>query len=159
MTHSLSLRKRAANEVDGRRTAQGYTWQELAEKINRPPVWAVAALLGSHALNREEAEKIGSLLELSDETIQALQRQPYRVMDGAADSDPTIYRFYELLAVYGPALKALIHEQFGDGIMSAINCSVTLSRREHPDGARVIVTIDGKYLPYQWGGDPAADSH
>ncbi|MCE0540330.1 hypothetical protein LWF15_33040 [Kineosporia rhizophila] len=91
------------------------------------------------------------MLELSDETVRALQRQPYRTADPVMASDPTIYRFHELLAVYGPAFKALIHEQFGDGIMSAINCSVDVSRREHPDGARVVVSIDGKFLPYQWG--------
>lgn len=98
-----------------------------------------------------DAEKIGELLELSAETVKALQRQPYRTADEAIAHDPTIYRFHELLAVYGPAFKALIHEQFGDGIMSAINCNVTVGRREHPDGARVVVTIDGKFLPYQWG--------
>ena len=65
-------------------------------------------------------------------------------------TDPTIYRFHEALRVYGPALKELIHEQFGDGIMSAINFSVDLQKRQHPSGDRVVVTFDGKFLPYDW---------
>ncbi len=151
MAYNPSLRERAANEVDEQRITKGLTWRALAEHIGRPPAWATAALLGSHPMTREDAEKVGELLELSPETVRALQRQPYRTADPAMASDPTIYRFHELLAVYGPAFKALIHEQFGDGIMSAINCNVEVSRREHPDGARVVVSIDGKFLPYQWG--------
>lgn len=145
-----ALRERAAYEVDAQRIAKGRSWAELAELIGRPPVWTVAALLGSHPMPRDEAEKIGAALGLSDEVVTALQRQPYRTGPGDVAADPTIYRFYELLHVYGPAFKALIHEQFGDGIMSAINCSVSLTKREHPDGDRVVVTIDGKFLPYQW---------
>ncbi|GAB3254685.1 cyanase [Kineosporia babensis] len=151
MAYNPALREHAANEVDEQRIAKGLTWRALAEHIGRPPAWATAALLGSHPMSAEDAEKVGELLELSPETIRALQRQPYRTADAAMASDPTIYRFHELLAVYGPAFKALIHEQFGDGIMSAINCNVDVSRREHPDGARVVVSIDGKFLPYQWG--------
>lgn len=158
MAYNPSLREHAANEIDDRRIAKGCTWQQLADHIGRPPVWSVAALLGSHPLEREEAEKIGALLDLSEETVRALQRQPYRTAVDAVSTDPTIYRFYELLAVYGPAFKALIHEEFGDGIMSAINCNVSVSRREHPDGDRVVVTIDGKFLPYQWNAAPAERS-
>ncbi len=150
MAYNPSLRERAAYEVDERRIAKGCTWQELADHIGRPAVWTTAALLGSHPLHPDDAEKIGKMLELSAETVRALTRQPYRTTQDPVSTDPTIYRFYELLAVYGPAFKALIHEEFGDGIMSAINCKVSLSRRAHPDGDRVVVTIDGKFLPYQW---------
>ncbi|HLS76150.1 MAG TPA: cyanase [Nocardia sp.] len=150
MTHHPSLRARAANEVDERRIATGHSWEQIAEHLGKPPVWTVAALLGAHPLSAEEAAKVGDLLGLSAETVRALRRQPCRTADPTIATDPTIYRFHELLAVYGPAFKELIHEKFGDGIMSAINCSVSLTRREHPDGARVVVTIDGKFLPYQW---------
>ncbi len=68
-------------------------------------------------------------------------------------TDPTLYRFYEAIQVYGPAIKELIHEQFGDGIMSAINFGLTVERREHPGGDRVVVTFDGKFLPYDWAPD------
>jgi cyanate lyase len=137
-------------EIEERRAAAGVSWQKLADHIERPLVWTVAALLGSHPVPAREASAIGELLDLSEETVAAIQRQPYRTADPSLLSDPTIYRFVELVNVYGPALKALIHEEFGDGIMSAINCNVSLQRRPDPDGDRVVVTIDGKFLPYQW---------
>lgn len=123
---------------------------ELAEKLDRPLLWTIAALLGSHPVPAELAGKAGDLLDLDEETVLALQEQPYRIAGDSLKDDPTIYRFYELLAVYGPALKEAIHEEFGDGIMSAINCNVELTRREDPDGDRVRVIIDGKFLKYQW---------
>jgi cyanate lyase len=81
---------------------------------------------------------------------ESLRAQPSRGIDPALTSDPTIYRFTEALAVYGPALKELIHEEFGDGIMSAINFKVDVARRADPDGDRVVVTFDGKFLDYRW---------
>lgn len=150
MAYNPSSRARAAIDVDEQRIAKGYSWQQLAEHIGRPPVWTVAALLGSHPMSAAEAERIGALLELAPESVRALQRQPYRTADAAIATDPTVYRFHELLAVYGPAFKALIHEEFGDGIMSAINCNISIARRAHPGGDRVVVTIDGKFLPYEW---------
>jgi cyanate lyase len=140
----------ATAELELRRAAAGVSWQKLADHINRPLVWTVAALLGSHPVPAKEAAAVGELLGLSDETIASLQRQPYRTADESLLTDPTIYRFVELINVYGPAFKALIHEEFGDGIMSAINCNVSFERRPHADGDRVVVTIDGKFLPYQW---------
>ena len=139
-----------AIEVDDARRSAGLSWQKLADHIDRPLVWTVAALLGSHPVPREQAEAVRDLLSLSEETTTALQRQPYRVADSDLASDPTIYRFLELINVYGPAFKALIHEEFGDGIMSAINCNISFDRRSDPGGDRVVVTIDGKFLPYQW---------
>lgn len=98
----------------------------------------------------EAAVKVGALLELDDDTVLALQTQPHRLNGESLKDDPTIYRFYELLAVYGPALKEAIHEEFGDGIMSAINCKVEIERLPDPEGDRVRVVIDGKFLKYQW---------
>lgn len=128
----------------------GKTWAAVAEHIDRPLVWTIAALLGSHPVPADTAAAVGELLELDDDTVVALQQQPYRIAGDSLKADPTIYRFYELLAVYGPALKEAIHEEFGDGIMSAINCNVDVERREDPDGDRVRITIDGKFLKYQW---------
>lgn len=136
--------------IDRVRIRRGLTWAAIAEAIGRPPVWAVAALLGKHPVPPAEAEAVGKLLELDDGVVEALQLQPTRVAEPGVGSDPTIYRFHEALDVYGTALKALIHEQFGDGIMSAINFNVTVARREDPGGDRVVVTFDGKFLPYQW---------
>ncbi|KNC20125.1 cyanate hydratase [Arthrobacter sp. RIT-PI-e] len=128
----------------------GTTWAAVAEHIDRPLLWTIAALLGSHPVPAETAKAVGELLELDEDTVLALQEQPYRIDGESLKEDPTIYRFYELLAVYGPALKEAIHEEFGDGIMSAINCKVDVERREDPEGDRVRVVIDGKFLKYQW---------
>ena len=138
------------DDIENRRAATGLSWEALADHIDRPLVWTVAAMLGSHPMPAKEATALGELLGLSGPTISAMQRQPYRTIDRALLSDPTIYRFVELINVYGPAFKALIHEEFGDGIMSAINCKVSFERRSHTDGDRVVLTIDGKFLPYQW---------
>lgn len=126
------------------------TWAEVADHIDRPLLWTISALLGAHPVPAEIAQAVGALLDLDEDTVLALQEQPYRVDADTLKADPTIYRFYELLAVYGPALKEAIHEEFGDGIMSAINCKVEVDRREDPDGDRVRVVIDGKFLKYQW---------
>lgn len=136
-----------ANE---RRVALDLSWESIATALGRPPVWVVAAVLGYHPMPEPEARTVASMLGLDEEVVAAMRRQPYRSSDESLRQDPTIYRFYELLQVYGPALKELIHEEFGDGIMSAINCNVEVTRRADPDGDRVHVTIDGKFLAYQW---------
>jgi cyanate lyase len=145
------LGKTEAGRVVARaRVRAGRTWAELADAIDRPPVWTVAALLGQHPVPAAEAETIGALLDLPPDVVEALQMQPYRGDGAAVAADPTIYRFHEALAVYGPAIKELIHEQFGDGIMSAINFKVSVERRADPGGDRVVVTFDGKFLDYNW---------
>ena len=150
MTNWNTTRDQATLKVRTAVARSDSSWAELAEKLDRPLLWTIAALLGSHPVPAELAEKAGELLDLDKETVLALQEQPYRVAGDSLKDDPTIYRFYELLAVYGPALKEAIHEEFGDGIMSAINCNVELTRREDPDGDRVRVIIDGIFLTYQW---------
>ncbi|KPG81471.1 MULTISPECIES: cyanase [unclassified Frigoribacterium] len=150
MTAWNDRRDEATSTVRKAAATSGRTWAELAHELDRPLLWTIAALLGSHALPKELAAKAGELLDLDEETVAALQEQPYRVMGDELKSDPTIYRFYELLGVYGPALKEAIHEEFGDGIMSAINCNIELARRADPEGDRVRIVIDGKFLKYQW---------
>lgn len=143
-------RSEAAELVIAARLRRGLSWHELAEAIGAAPVWTTAALLGQHPMSPEQASRICELLGLDAAVAESLQRQPSRGTDPAQMSDPTIYRFAEALAVYGPALKELIHEEFGDGIMSAINFRVDVSRRPDPDGDRVVVTFDGKFLDYKW---------
>jgi len=150
MTNWNTTRDQATLKVRTAVARSDSSWAELAEKLDRPLLWTIAALLGSHPVPVKLAEKAGELLDLDEETVLALQEQPYRIAGDSLKDDPTIYRFYELLAVYGPALKEAIHEEFGDGIMSAINCNVELTRREDPEGDRVRVIIDGKFLKYQW---------
>jgi cyanate lyase len=140
----------AVQLVGQARLARGVSWATLAEATDRPLVWTVAALLGKHPVPAEVAQIVCELLGLHDNVATALQLQPYRVADPAVASDPTIYRFHEAIEVYGTALKELIHEEFGDGIMSAINFKVDFARRPDPGGDRVVVTFDGKFLPYQW---------
>jgi cyanate lyase len=132
------------------RLAKGLTWRDVADHIDKPLVWTVAALLGKHPVPTESAQAVGEMLSLDTDIIAALRRQPYRIADVELATDPTVYRFHEALDVYGQALKELIHEEFGDGIMSAINFSVDFAKQEDPQGDRVVVTFSGKFLPYQW---------
>jgi cyanate lyase len=137
--------------IANRRIELGLTWQSLADAVDRPVVWTTAALLGQHPIPRPEAEVLVEKLGLSPDLVPILGTVPVRGTDrDVVGKDPTIYRLYEALAVYGPALKELIHEQFGDGIMSAINFSVDIDKKPHPSGDRVVITFDGKFLPYDW---------
>lgn len=133
------------------RLRQGLTWQQLADAIGRPLVWTTAALLGQHPLPAEQAKVLAERLKLDESVVPVLAAAPMRGgLPTAVPTDPTIYRFYEALQVYGGAIKEVIAEQFGDGIMSAINFSVDVQKKPHPSGDRVVVTFDGKFLPYQW---------
>jgi cyanate lyase len=139
---------------DGVRAAKaelGVTWSQLAEAVGRPLAWTTAALLGQHPMTRPQAQAAVSLLDLGTDVAEALQLQPTRgALETAMPADPTMYRFYEVLQVYGPTIKELIHEEFGDGIMSAINFRLDVARQADPAGDRVVVTLNGKFLPYQW---------
>jgi cyanate lyase len=147
----MTTKQQAAQAVLAAKVRLGLTWAQIAEALGRPPVWTTAALLGQHPVPAEEARTAGALLELTEDEVVALQLQPTRgALDTAVPVDPTIYRFYEVIQVYGPAIKELIHEQFGDGIMSAINFRLDVQRVPDPAGDRVVVTLDGKFLPYQW---------
>lgn len=133
------------------RLAKGLRWQELADAIGRPVVWTTSALLGQHPIPAELGKVLVEMLGLDESAVPVLAAVPMRGgLPSAVPTDPTIYRFYEALQVYGGAIKELIHEEFGDGIMSAINFSVDVQRKPHPSGDRVVVTFDGKFLAYDW---------
>lgn len=126
------------------------TWQQLADAVGTSKEWTTAALLGQMTLTAEQAAAAGKLLELSDEAIVQLQIVPYRgSLPTQVPTDPLIYRFYELISVYGTTFKELIHEEFGDGIMSAIDFKMHLQREQHPKGDRVQIVMSGKFLPYK----------
>ncbi|MEE7625294.1 cyanase [Methylobacter sp. Wu8] len=126
------------------------TWPQLADAIGLSKEWTTAALLGQMTLNAEQAAKVGAMLELPAEAIEQLQVVPYKgSLPSAVPTDPLIYRFYELVSVYGTTFKALIHEEFGDGIMSAIDFSMDLQREPDPKGDRVKIVMSGKFLPYK----------
>jgi len=144
-------REELTEQIVVARLAKGLTWQELADAIDRPVVWTTAALLGQHPIPPEQAKILVGVLGLDESAIPVLAAVPMRGgLPTAVPTDPTIYRFYEALQVYGGAIKELIHEQFGDGIMSAINFSLSLEKKPHPAGDRIVVTFDGKFLPYDW---------
>jgi cyanate lyase len=144
-------RDEVTQAVVASRLARRLTWQQLADEIGRPIVWTTAALLGQHPLAREDAATLATMLALPEDALPVLCAVPMRgALPTAVPTDPTIYRLYEILQVYGPALKEVLHEQFGDGIMSAINFGITMERREDPGGDRVVITLDGKYLTYEW---------
>ena len=147
----MLTKKEAAQAVLAAKTRLGLTWEQLAEAVGEPLAWTTSALLGQQPMSPDQAKAAVSLLELSEDVGVALQLQPTRgALESAVPVDPTIYRFYEVLQVYGPTIKELIHEEFGDGIMSAINFRFDIKRVPDPAGDRVVVTLDGKFLPYQW---------
>ena len=129
---------------------KGLTWAQIAKEVGRSPVWTTAALLGQMTMSREEAQKAAKLLGLTDDEMALLQVVPMRgSLDTAVPVDPTIYRFHELVQVYGTTWKELIHEEFGDGIMSAIDFDMVIDRQPDPKGDRVKVTMSGKFLTYK----------
>ena len=130
--------------------ARGLTFGELADHLGADPVWLTAALLGQHPLSADQAARVSELLGLPEAAAAVLMEIPMRGALALPPQDPTIYRLQEIVQVYGPTIKALIHEQFGDGIMSAINFNLGIERVEHPDGDRIKITMEGKYLPYAW---------
>ena len=123
---------------------------QLADAIGKSKEWTTAALLGQMTLTADQAAKIGAMLDLPAEAIEQLQVVPYKgSLPTAIPTDPLIYRFYELVNVYGTTIKSLIHEEFGDGIMSAIDFSMDLQREANPNGDRVKIVMSGKFLPYK----------
>ena len=143
-------RSQATTEILSAKRKLNLKWIDIAQTIERSESWTATALLGQATLSIEEAEKVGTLLELSKETVESLTVVPYRgTTVQMPPTDPLIYRFYEILLVYGPAIKDLIHEKFGDGIMSAIDYEMDIQKLEDPKGDRVLVTLNGKFLPYK----------
>ena len=143
-------RSEATALVLAAKARKGVTWAQAAKAAGKSKEWTTAGLLGQMTFTREQAEALGELFELPPGAVAALQAAPYKgSLPTAVPSDPLIYRFYELVNVYGTTLKALIHEEFGDGIMSAIDFSMDLSREPDPKGDRVRIVMSGKFLPYK----------
>jgi cyanate lyase len=129
---------------------KGLTWAAIGKKIGQSKEWTTAALLGQMTLTKAQAEVAGKLFGLDKEAVQILQEVPYKgSLPTAVPTDPLIYRFYELVNVYGTTFKALIHEEFGDGIMSAIDFKMDITREPDPKGDRVNIVMSGKFLPYK----------
>jgi cyanate lyase len=129
---------------------KGLKWADVASKIGLSKEWVTAGCLGQMTFSAEQAAILGELFELPKDAIALLQVAPYKgSLPTAVPSDPLVYRFYELINVYGTTFKELIHEEFGDGIMSAIDFKMDLQREPNPMGDRVSITMSGKFLPYK----------
>ena len=132
------------------KVAKQIKWADVAKKVGQSKEWTTAACLGQMTLTAAQAEAVGKLFDLTADDILWLQRVPYRgSLPTAIPTDPLIYRLYELVNVYGTTIKELIHEDFGDGIMSAIDFSMDLTREADPKGDRVRIVMSGKFLPYK----------
>ncbi|MFH2128046.1 MAG: cyanase [Pseudomonadota bacterium] len=143
-------RQEATAAIIAAKAAKGLTWEAIAQAVGAHPVFVTSALLGQNSLEPAQASKAAEALGLGPELAAVLQECPMKgCLDAAVVADPLIYRFHEITQVYGTTMKAIIHEKFGDGIMSAIDFKIDISKEEDPKGDRVVVTYNGKFLPYK----------
>ena len=132
------------------KSTNGLTCAEISEAVGLSEIFLSSACLGQNSLLAEDATKLTEFLELDEEVAKILTVCPMKASDiDNVSKDPLIYRFFEIAYVYGGAIKEIIHEKFGDGIMSAIDFTCEINKKEDPKGDRVIVTMDGKFLPYK----------
>ncbi|MFI5400048.1 MAG: cyanase [SAR324 cluster bacterium] len=139
------------DKIAATRLKKGLTWKKICETIGGgSPLFITAALLGQMKLTAKQAKAAAELLELGEEGQLLLQQTPYKgSLPPGPPTDPLIYRFHEITQVFGTTLKELIEEEFGDGIMSAIDFEMDLERMPDPKGDRVKITLHGKFLPYR----------
>lgn len=128
---------------------KGLTWKKIAKAAELSTEYVCSACLGMNHLDKGPADAVAEALGLGAEVSIALQRFPHKTWNQAIPTDPVIYRWYEIVGVYGETIKELIHEKFGDGIMSAIDFTMDIDKQEDPKGDRVVVTLNGKFLPYK----------
>ncbi|KIM35023.1 hypothetical protein M413DRAFT_370146 [Hebeloma cylindrosporum] len=130
---------------------KGLTFDQIAKEIGKDEVWLAAAFYGQAKFSEEELKKVAGVLGIpSASALGELGNHwwPNRGLGPMPPQDPVIYRLYEGVLVYGHAIKAIIHEKFGDGIMSMIDCKINIEKKPDPKGDRVLLTFDGKFLPY-----------
>ena len=128
---------------------KGLTWEEISSAIKMSPEWTVSACLGMNSMPEKESKSLCEFLGLPAEVESALSKFPLKVWDQQIPTDPLIYRFYEIMGVYGESMKEIIQEKCGDGIMSAIDFTLSVDKKEDPKGDRIVITMDGKFLPYK----------
>lgn len=143
-------RNDVTEKIISTKVSKGLQWADIAAKVGLSKEWTTAACLGQMTLNKEQAAVLGDIFGLSEDEQKWLQIVPYKgTLPTAVPTDPLIYRWYEIVSVYGTTIKELIHEEFGDGIMSAIDFSMDIDRQADPKGDRVKVVLSGKFLPYK----------
>ena len=146
----MITRAQATEKILAAKKAKGLTFDAIAAAVGRHKVWVTAALMGQATMSADEANAVARVLGLDPEVAEALQDMPMKgSLDSAVPVDPLIYRFHEITQVYGTTIKALIHEMCGDGIMSAIDFEMDIQKVEDPKGDRIVVTYNGKFLPYK----------
>ena len=132
------------------KVSKGITWEEVAKKVGQSKEWTTALCLGQMTADTEQAKAVGEVFGLTQEECKWLKVVPFKgSLPTAVPTDPLIYRWYEIVNVYGTTIKELIHEEFGDGIMSAIDFHMDMKREPHEKGDRVSITMSGKFLPYK----------
>jgi len=143
-------RLEVTEKIISTKVAKGIKWEAVAKKVGLSKEWVTAACLGQMALDAAQTRIVGKIFGLSAEEQKWLQVAPYKgSLPTPVPTDPLIYRWYEIVSVYGSTIKELIHEEFGDGIMSAIDFSMDIVREADPKGDRVNVVLSGKFLPYK----------
>lgn len=146
----ITNREQVTEMIITAKVAKGIKWCSVAEAVGLSKEWVTAACLGQMTFDKQQAETVGKLFELSDEAIAWLQIVPSKgSLSTAVPTDPLLYRLYEVVSVYGSSIKELVHEEFGDGIMSAIDFSMDIQREEDSKGDRVNMVLSGKFLPYK----------
>jgi cyanate lyase len=132
------------------KVVKGLKWADVAAQVGQSKEWTTAACLGQMTLSAAQAEVVAGIFGLSESEKKWLMVVPYKgSLPTSVPTDPLIYRFYELVSVYGTTFKELIHEEFGDGIMSAIDFKMDLQREPNPMGDRVSIVMSGKFLSYK----------
>jgi cyanate lyase len=147
--HSMS-RDAVTEKIVATKVRLGLKWADVALKVGQSKEWVTAACLGQMTLTAQQAAVVSEIFSLSEQERKWLTVVPYKgSLPSSVPTDPLIYRFYELVNVYGTTIKELIHEEFGDGIMSAIDFTMDLKREADPKGDRVRISMSGKFLPYK----------
>ncbi|MGY5394199.1 cyanase [Acinetobacter sp. NigerLNRRAM0016] len=146
----ITNRNQVTEQIISAKVMKGLKWSDVAEQLGLSKEWVTSGCLGQMAFDKAQAEKLGEIFDLSDEAVAWLQIVPYKgSLPTSVPTDPLIYRWYEVVSVYGSTIKELIHEEFGDGIMSAIDFSMDIQRESNSNGDRVNVILSGKFLPYK----------
>jgi cyanate lyase len=147
--HSQARREALTDAIIDTKIRKNLTFEQINEGTGLSLAFVTAALLGQHPLPADAAKVVADKLDLDEDAVRLLQTIPLRgSIPGGVPTDPTIYRFYEMVQIYGSTLKALVHEKLGDGIISAINFKLDIQAIDDPEGGkRAVITLNGKYLP------------
>jgi cyanate lyase len=144
-------RLEVTEKIVATKVALGLKWADVAQQVGLSKEWVTAGCLGQMTFDDAQAATLAKIFDLTETEAQWLKVVPYKgSLPTSVPTDPLIYRFHELVSVYGTTFKELIHEEFGDGIMSAINFGFTVGREADPSGDRVEIVLNGKFLPYEW---------